>query len=196
MSTQRFIKFRRADAELELELETDALSLRHTAEFSDDEALGTESAWRLSLATLGHYLEHHDGKYRRTHWSIRPAKTTLQDAHAFFTVPGAMNAWLTREATIIGDPGSEFEFEFAWGGRMSGTVLAHTPGRDVALSWREQDESVLALRTLPSPTYEGERLIVVMWSRWSETAHTRNLAGELDGAVARLCRVLDSTGHA
>jgi hypothetical protein len=55
---------------------------------------------------------------------------------------------------------------------------------------------VITFRTLPSPTGPDERLLVVSWSRWSELENAELIAGELDGALARLVQLLNATGAA
>ena len=79
---------------------------------------------------------------------------------------------------------------------MSGVVLAHTEGRDLALRWDEANYSVITFRTLPSPTAEQERLLVISWSRWAELENAERIAGELDGALARLVQRLGAAGAA
>ena len=79
---------------------------------------------------------------------------------------------------------------------MSGVVLAHTEGRDLALRWDEANYSVVSFRTLPSPTSPDERLLVVSWSRWSDLDNAERIAGELDGALARLVQLLNQAGAA
>jgi uncharacterized protein YndB with AHSA1/START domain len=185
------------DARLELVVAPGRVSLTHSADFDDDERDGTLSSWRLSLATLAHYLEHHDGEERTVHWAIARAATSLEDAHAFFTLSGAQSGWLTRSSTGtgIGEVGTEIALDLAWGSSMTGRVLSHTPPRDVLLSWRETNESVLALRTLPSPDTAGERLLIATWSSWGLT-QTEPIAQNLSTALSRLTRILDNRASA
>jgi hypothetical protein len=129
-------------------------------------------------------------------WLVKPARTTAEAAHAFFTLPDALAAWLGRAASSIGDVGTRYRIELGSGGSMSGIVLAHTQGRDLALRWDEANYSVITLRTLPSPIGEQERLLVISWSRWSELDNAERIAGELDGALARLVHLLGTAGAA
>jgi hypothetical protein len=62
--------------------------------------------------------------------------------------------------------------------------------RDILLSWRETNQSLLALRTLPSPDAPNQRLLTTTWSAWGKLANEERIAAELDGALARLSRVL------
>jgi hypothetical protein len=75
-------------------------------------------------------------------------------------------------------------------------VLANTPGRDIALSWPEDGDSVLCLRTLPSPRTLEERLLLVYWSRWSETEPKAERRRGLTTALGRLARNLDRSPDA
>ena len=177
---------------LELAIADGRVLLTHSADFDDDECAGTLSSWRLALGTLAHYLEHHDGEQRRVHWAISRAKASIEDAHAFFTLPGAQGGWLTRTSngTGIGEEGSEVALDLAWGSPLTGRVLSHTPPRDALLSWRETNESLLALRTLPAPDAARERLLIATWSSWGLT-QTESTAQNLSGALARLSRILE-----
>jgi uncharacterized protein YndB with AHSA1/START domain len=197
VEAQRRIVLAADDSELELELGAGRVLLTHRAEFDDDECAGTLSSWRLALATLAHYLEQHDGETRRVHWAIARAPTSIADAHAFFTLPGAQSGWLTRTSsgTGIGDEGSEVALELAWGSALSGQVLSHSPPRDALISWRETRQSLLALRTLPAPDSSQERLLVATWSSWG-LPETQAIAEHLSGAIARLGRILGSRASA
>jgi uncharacterized protein YndB with AHSA1/START domain len=192
----RRVVFSSDDSRLELIVAPGKVTIEHSADFDEDEREGTLSSWRLSLATLAHYLEHHDGRSRTVNWAVQRATTSLEDAHAFFTLSGAQSGWLTRNnGTDIGAVGSEVALDLAWGTPMTGRVLSHTPPRDLLLSWRETNQSLLALRTLPSHQAPNERLLVATWSTWDlpETAPT---AANLQGALSRLARVLENRARA
>ncbi|HEY4158692.1 MAG TPA: SRPBCC domain-containing protein [Polyangiaceae bacterium] len=192
----RRLVFQREDAELELELADGGIRLHHSGAFDDDELEGTLSSWRISLATLAHYLEWHDGQARQVHWAVRPARTSLERAHAFFTLAEAQRSWLARESSGVGSAGEAISLELAWGGALHGRVLSHTPSRDVLLSWQETNQSLLALRTLPAPGQTDERLLVVSWSSWGPLANREATERELDGALARLAQALENVGSA
>jgi uncharacterized protein YndB with AHSA1/START domain len=185
------------DSRLELAITPGRIVLTHSADFDDDECAGTLSSWRLSLATLAHYLEQHDGQERTVHWAVARAPTSVDAAHAFFTLSGAHSGWLTRgsSGSGIGDVGSEVALDLAWGSRLTGRVLSHTPPRDVLLSWRETNESLLALRTLPSPDTAHERLLIATWSSWG-LSQTAAIAQHLTTALSRLSRLLQNRASA
>ena len=192
----RLVVFGHGDSRVRFEVKEGEVELSHSAPFDEDEELGTESSWRLALGTLAHYLDRYAGQPRETVWLVKPAKTTAEAAHAFFTLPDALGAWLGRATAPLGDVGSRYRISLSGGGTMSGVVLAHTEGRDLALRWDEANYSVITFRTLPSPTGEHERLMVISWSRWSELENAERIAGELDGALARLVQVLGGAGAA
>jgi hypothetical protein len=192
----RRVVFGHGESRVRFEVREGEVELSHSAPFEDDEEVGTESSWRLALGTLAHYLDRYAGQERETVWLVKPVKTTAEAAHAFFSLPHALGAWLGRATAELGAVGSRYRIALSGGGTMSGIVLAHTEGRDLALRWDEADYSVVSFRTLPSPTGENERLVVISWSRWSELENAERIAGELDGALARLVQMLGGAGVA
>jgi uncharacterized protein YndB with AHSA1/START domain len=196
LNVGRLVVFGHGESRVRFEVKDGEVELSHSAPFEDDEELGTESSWRLALGTLSHYLERYAGQERETVWLVKPAKTTAEAAHAFFTLPDALGAWLGRASATLGAVGSRYRIALSGGGSMSGIVLAHTEGRDLALRWDEANYSVITFRTLPSPTGEHERLLVISWSRWSHLENAERIAGELDGALARLVQLLGGAGSA
>ena len=170
--------------------------VEHQGIASSDELAGTDSAWRTSLALLAHYVERHRGRSRSVHWVVRRARTTPEAAAEFFSGKEALGAWLGRTDAAIGMPGSRYELRTLWGEPMTGRVLSRVPGRDLALSWAEQDDSALVLRTLPSPSASDERLIAACWSRWSGAPASKSSLHGLDAALDNLARLLDGAGSA
>ena len=160
-----------------------------------DEADGVASSWRLSLALLAHQLEHHVGRARRVAWFFKSVRASSDAAHVFFTEPAALSSWLIRAGNLDLHSGHA-QLVLGWGDHLSGKVLAHTPGRDLALSWQERDNSVLVLRTLPSPMVPNERLVAVVWSCWSDYADSARTRDGLSMAVGRLARILSTAGEA
>jgi hypothetical protein len=74
--------------------------------------------------------------------------------------------------------------------------LAHTPGRDLALRWREADDSMLVFRTLPFEPDPELRYVLLGWSRWSDLPDAQLIQNELNRAVSQLARSLDRAGSA
>jgi uncharacterized protein YndB with AHSA1/START domain len=189
----RYLRLRAAPYEIEVRFEPGRLEFLHHGTTGSDETEGIASAWRTSLGLLRHYLEHHHGKPRRVIWLMRTVRAPAAAVHVFFSDPAALASWFGRGR--IGDAGSPLALDLIGAGRMSGSVLAHTPGRDVALSWEERANSALVLRTLPEP--EGARKIVLMWSRWGDdAADTGREQAALEAALDRLARLLNQPARA
>jgi len=193
---ERSIAFTHGPARLELEVTRGGLELRHTAPFDDDTLEGTASSWRIALATLANYLSRHAGRTRRVHWSVARARGSVELCHAYFTEPELLGAWLGSTTTLIGPVDSSVTLVLASGRRASGTVLAHTPGRDLALRWRETDDSMLVMRTLPVESDRSLRYVMLGWSRWSELPDVETIQSELGRAVNQLAKRLDLAGSA
>jgi len=177
--------------QLELAVERGGLELSHSFPFDEDRAAGTESSWRITLALLSTYLSRHVDRKRRVHWAIARARATPELCHAYFTEANLLRTWLGNAESSVGP--AETEVRFSFGGRPArGPVLANTAGRDVAIRWREADDSVLALRTLPAPDEPGTRYLLLGWSRWSDLPHAKEVEQELDRAATRLAKRLDT----
>jgi uncharacterized protein YndB with AHSA1/START domain len=170
-------------------------------------AEGVGSSWRLSLGVLAHYLAHHEGRDRRVTWHVASARTTPAAAHVYFSDALALAAWLTQSGGV-GAKNEDVRLTLAWRAeqrtlpaKLTGRVLANTPGRDLALSWQEQNQSVIALRTLPSTASASERVLALSWSRWGEPGGAgardeQGLNDQLAAALGRLQRVLGAAGSA
>ena len=171
-----------------LECHPGCVTLVHSGSTSMDEREGSESAWRVSLATLAHQLKEHRRAARNAAWAISAARLTAAQAHFFFTDATALGAWLTAQGAV-GPAGTECQLAMRWGAQLTGQVLANTERRDVAIAWQEQGKSVLALRTLPSPTSPDERWIALQWSTWTNVAGYDLTVRQLTSALDRLCRL-------
>jgi uncharacterized protein YndB with AHSA1/START domain len=178
-----------------IEAEHRRVVLTHFGSATQDEAAGTTSGWRVSLATLAHSLERHPRAERHVHWAVCVAAASSELAHAYFTNGAALGAWLTSRGEI-GDRGSSVCLRLRWGTRLTGQVLAHTPGRDVAVSWREENDAVLAFRTLPLPGDCARRLVALQWSTWGKRDGLAATASHLDACVRRLAKLLGARGSA
>lgn len=170
------------------------IALVHEGLAPSEDVPGYDSSWQVALSVLAQALEVHAGRPRRTAWVARPARTTTTLAHLCFTEPGALSTWLGSGE--MGSEGERYALTLASGERMSGTVLSRVTGRDLALEWEERGESVLVLRTLPSPT-EGERILAACWSRWAaEREDERAVVKGLASAFERLGGILLKSGEA
>ncbi len=180
---------------VELALDGQAVSLTHAGVSDGDEREGVASSWQLSLGLLMHYCELHPDASRTVRWLMRPARTTTGAAHVFFSEQAALASWL-GSGSSIGAAGTRYALDLGPGVTMTGRVLAHSPGRDLALSWEEDDQSVVVLRTLPQPFEPDVRLVVLSYSRWIERAPPQSRLDLLEAAHHRLIRLLDSDREA
>jgi uncharacterized protein YndB with AHSA1/START domain len=158
------IVFANGESTVRLDVSEGSVSLVHDGLASDDDVEGFRSSWRVALATLTHSLEEHPGAARRTRWAVRPVRTSATLAYACFTEPSALQKWLGEDARI-GQEGGHYAVRLGTGDWMSGRVLVRSGGRDVALTWREQNDSVVVFRTLPSPKSDAERIVAACWSK-------------------------------
>jgi uncharacterized protein YndB with AHSA1/START domain len=179
-----------------LEVAEGQVSLAHEGLTMEDDVEGFRSSWRVALAVLTHALEKHRGTARRTRWCARPARTSASLAHLCFTEPEALATWLGDEI-VMGAEGEAYSLRLGSGDQVSGRVLVRSGGRDVALTWDEQNDAVLVLRTLPSPKSDEQRIVAVCWSKWGPTGPgERALENELRRALERLAGVLAMSGQA
>lgn len=168
-----------------------ALTLNHAGLDDIDEVEGVRASWQVSLAVLHHYVEHHFGVERATHWALETAATSAAEAQVFFSDPAALNSWLTRDGTGIGDTRADYRMTLRWNEPASGRVLARTEGRDLAVTWSERHDSVLVFRTLPAPLQPDHRIIALLWSHWGCQGGDSVTCGQFEAALGGLKRILD-----
>jgi uncharacterized protein YndB with AHSA1/START domain len=166
------------------------VTLTHSGLAHGDDHAGLESSWRVALALLAHHCERPADEQRRVHWLIGATRCSAAAAHVFFTDSAALASWLTRRGQI-GETGSELALELADGTPLSGHVLANVPGHDLAVSWQEDGQSVLCMRTLPVSADPGQRLVALCWSRWGDAPMPEPRLEALEAAHVRLLRALD-----
>ncbi len=183
------------DRRVTLSISEGGVTLAHSALPFGDEYAGTGSSWAISLANLAHYCEHHPRRTRVVHWLLSRAHTDNVTAHVFFSDPSALGAWLGK-GSELGKAGSSYRINLSPEHPMSGRVLAHTPDRDVLLSWSEDSESTLGLRTLPSPLSDDELTVALTWSRWSDSPPRHGAWTALSSAHQRLVALLDGGADA
>ncbi len=182
---------RNGAASVEVRIVDDRVHLWHRGLAPDDDHEGLAGSWNVALSLLGHYLERHPGRDRAVSWALRPMRTRADVAHVFFTDQTALGSWLTRGDGGIGAEGEQFDCTSQWGSPLGGAVLARHVGRDVAVTWREQDDSALVFRTLPSPLSHTDRLVAVAWSHWGGHVSSK-VSDEIASALGRLKLVLES----
>ena len=182
---------------LNLELHGSVLALTLEGPRSTEELAGAMSGWKLSLAMLRHQLIHHWGGSRVSDWIVRPVQASAAQLHVFFSDPVGLHTWLGDTKTSLGEEGTPVQLALRWGEALAGEMLAHTPERDLALSWQQHGNSLLSMRSLPSPRSEHERLVLLQWSRWhAASAETNATLEHLDASLSRLAQLFVVSGSA
>lgn len=174
---------------LTLEVGDGEIALTHAGLQAADELEGIASGWRTALGLLDHAIGRHAETQRHVRWFIEAVPTSPGFAHVFFTDASALAQWLTTSGSIPNE-GEECRLKLAWGPTLSGTVLANTPERDVAVTWREDADSCLVLRTFPSPRAPDERLLALSWSRYVDSRFPRETTLGFQSSLERLSHVL------
>jgi uncharacterized protein YndB with AHSA1/START domain len=131
----------------------------------DEEYEGVRSGWSGSLALMKQYLERHPGQTRRAVMIMRPAPGGPAELYPYFGKADRLAEWLTRTGALgeVGDPASLMLLD---GSRLSGRVIAAT-GREKAVTWEEEDGSVLELKGFGAP---GRRMVGVRVTTWGDDA--------------------------
>jgi uncharacterized protein YndB with AHSA1/START domain len=199
LSVERVVPGRRivlssALGNLEMSVENGGVELCHSAAFDEDTHAGMESSWRVTLSILNTYLGRHVDRARHVHWSMARVHASPELCHAYFTDPHLLRTWFGAADDGVGSVESRVNLTLGPTLRVSGRVLAHTEGRDVALRWQDADDSVLVFRTLP--VGDGSRCALLGWSRWSEPPNAEEITRALDQAAQRLERKLESRAKA
>lgn len=147
---------------------------------------GIDSGWRLALAQLGHYLEHHWGRRRHVWLALRPVELRRGRIASLFRDATGLSGWLTQPGStdsISGDTGASVSLALRDFGPLTGRLLADS-GTEILLSWEEMDGAVelKAFGTGPAAGMVGVRL-----SSWAEPAPDGEAVQSwLDAAVSRL----------
>ena len=184
---------RSGDSMMELKISAGFVEVTHTG-VAPDEQEGMASSWAAALALLEHYLRFHQGADRLVYWFAKTLKVTPQAAHVFFTEAEALAAWLTTSGAVPAE-GERYDLALRGGRNLAGRVLSRTEGRDVVLSWEEDERSTVTLRTLPGPL-AVERTVALAWSRWSTKDADIKTLQMFEAAVDRLAMALRGGGDA
>lgn len=129
----------------------------------DDEFEGVVSGWKMALATMKYWLEHHD-KTRRTHaLVIEPAAYTWNALRPWFSTPDGRRQWL--DPIVPADA----------------ATLADT-GREVLLAWPER-RAVIGLKAFRM----GPQSVVALdLSAWDPELAPAEVHADLQAALGRL----------
>lgn len=175
------------DSIVELSVERELVTLRHSGPEASADAEGLSSSWRLALAQLAHSVERHPGRKRSVRWFLKRMRCTAESAHLCFTDATLLGRWL-GEGTGIGETGSATSLTSSSGRLLSGAVLVNVPGRDVAIRCESFDDAVLGMRTLPFPG--GDRMVALVWSQWGTRRAESALLDEFALGLSRLSMLL------
>ncbi len=179
----RLVALRAGDSIVSLSVERGGVRLVHDGLAATDDLEGLRSSWSLALALLDHAATHHEQGSRRVHWAFETLSLSPELAHYYFATKVGLGQWLGRVAADLGGVGERVELELDDRVRLTGTILAHEPGRDLALAWEGLGAAVLVLRTLPAPG--ADRTLTLSLSTWDDEPHEREIA-LLDAALRRL----------
>lgn len=179
----RLVALRAGDSVVTLSIEEGGVRLVHDGLSETDDLDGLRSSWGLALALLDHAATRHPGGERRVHWAFETLTLSPELAHYYFATKIGLEQWLGRVSADLGEVGAQVDLSLDPETRIRGTILAHEPGRDLAISWDALDSAVLVLRTLPAP--HGARTLTLSLSTWDDEAHPREIA-LLDAALRRL----------
>src|SRR5690606_11409572 len=158
------LRLRNGTAEVEFELENEAVVLTQYGLDPDDDIEGLRSSWQVALAQMAHSVERHPGRQRHVEWAVSQVRVTPETLHLFLTERAVRRLWL-GEADGDLTPGARYQLAIHDGPLLEGTVLACIPGRDVALSCTNLSDTAIVFRTLPSPLAADERLVAVSISQ-------------------------------
>ena len=129
----------------------------------DDDFEGVVSGWKMALATLKYWLEHHDRAQRTHRIVIEPAQYEWSALMPLFATREGRRRWL--EPMLPADA----------------TVLVET-GREVLLAW-PQRRGVIGLKAFRM----GPQSVVALdYSAWPTEADHAGDIGELHAALIRL----------
>jgi uncharacterized protein YndB with AHSA1/START domain len=157
---------------------------REGAEWNE-EFEGTDSGWRMALASLKHYLENYFGTSRASFLVMRPAEFSFDEAVQFQRTAAGLKMWLTKSGEY-GEVGESFALELREGGRASGRVLAKTK-RETTVGW-DEIHGVLELKAFSTGP---QKMLCVRGCGWGLSAEkAKELEGQMERAVERLAGAL------
>lgn len=103
---------------------------------------GTDVGWQMFLEAARHYLEHHQGKPRRTVFRYAGLPRSKEEVFESFCGKEGLCAG-GDNATLAA--GGRYAWKTSSGLALEGHVLIHQPGRSLVLTAENLDNSLLAL---------------------------------------------------
>ncbi len=152
----------------------------------NEEYEGVRSGWSGSLALLKHYLERHRGASRQAAMILRPVPVGPAELYRCFSAPDALSAWLTRRGEL-GEAGEAAALTLWDGDPLTGRVIAAT-GREKAVTWDEEDGSVVELKGFATPAARMAGIRLTTWG--GDADRLGRLERRLTPAVERLAASL------
>jgi uncharacterized protein YndB with AHSA1/START domain len=157
----------------------------------NEEYEGVDSGWRMSLALLKHYLEHHFGRAKKSEMIFRPAAFDYARLREYFLEKAKLGQWIAQlpapagAAGGIGRVGDVCRVLLRDGGALTGRVLEITKS-EVALSW-EEIGGTLELKAF---SIGPQKMLGVRIMSWTLDADPfERLVGGLEPAVGRLAAI-------
>ncbi len=143
-----------------------------------------EASWRLALGELAFYAEHHASARRRVHRRTATARCSAETAYLAFSEAPLRSLWL--------DAGERAQGQGEAPRWSAARIASDQPGHGLVLAPQLPDAPLLVMRTLPGPDTAGTRTLMLAWSEWDATTDSRAVERDLDSAIKRLVRWLES----
>ncbi len=175
-----------------ISLEGEHVRLVHEGLDDGDDLDGFRSSWALALGLLDHAVTRHPHERRKVHWFFERVETTPELVHYYFSSALGLRSWLGASAADLAGVGGRVALDLPHGVRLSGRILSHEDGRDLAISWDELGGAALVFRTLPAP--QGQRSLAVSLSTYGKDADPTALAA-LGQSLTRLAETLRGRGR-
>jgi uncharacterized protein YndB with AHSA1/START domain len=160
------------------------VQITHRGLDDDDDLDGFRASWALALGLLDLSATRHAGKTRSVRWFFGRARVPAALVHYYFSSQMGLAEWLGSSSGDLGHRGSRVRLRLEGDLELTGEVLCHEPGRDVCISWREQNDAALILRTLPGEP--DVRQLAISVSSFDEPKLAPLAATALERALVRL----------
>lgn len=190
--TLKRLVLRAGSTTVQLSLSHGGVHLLHEGLDEDDDLAGFRSSWALALSLLKHAILAHPKKPRHVGWLFERAMGDPELVHFYFSTKLGLERWLGSTTSDLGAPGSAARLDLGGGHVLSGRVLCHEEGRDLALEWSELGGAALVLRTLPAA--RGQRSLSLALSTYDAEPPAEVLA-LLKRRLSALSEILNGRGR-